>query len=152
MGTAEEIVRRLRRIGLNPPEELTLTITSRCNLLCRHCWPESGPQNRNGHVPLQHLHHAVTTWHDAGVKRLCLTGGEPLLHPNWQEILEFCCDKPGIITVRVQTNGTLITPEIIALFTRRKYRKITLQLSLDGSRPIQHDRIRGHGPRHLLQV
>lgn len=140
-----DIKQRLQQIGLTFPRELTLTITSRCNLRCRHCWPESGPDVVNAHVPFESLSHVIQQWHDAGLRQICITGGEPLVHPQWQEILSDCCSKPGIKEVRLQTNGTLFSSKVVDLLTRSGYHKVTLHISLDGCGPEGHDTIRGKG-------
>lgn len=135
---------RLAKIGLTFPRELTLTITSLCNLNCCHCWPECGPDNRNFHVPLDDLYRVIQLFHDAGLKQICLTGGEPFLHPGWQRILDDCCCRQGITAVKIQTNGTLVSDKIVTLLQQEKYRKVSLQISLDGWAE-EHDAIRGEG-------
>lgn len=144
--TAADIKSRLLKIGLTFPRELTLTITSICNLHCRHCLPESGPDTaHNSHIPFEDLHNVINRWHDIGLTEICITGGEPLLHPEWQKILSCCCSKPGIAKVKLQSNGTLIDKKITKILLQREYQKVSLYISLDGYSSKEHDRIRGEG-------
>lgn len=148
MGTIQNIDvsmrERLEKIGLSSPEELTLTITSLCNLHCRHCWPDSGPDKKNNHVPLESILRVVDLWYRAGLSRICITGGEPFLHPGWQQIIEYCCDLESITAVKVQTNGILLSEEIIGVLAQPRFQKVFLQISIDGEQN-EHDSIRGPG-------
>lgn len=135
----------LASTSLTPPKELTLSITPQCNLTCEHCWPECSPNGKSSPVPVEYLRHVISQWHDAGLTAVCLTGGEPFTHPHWQEVLLSCCQLPGFESVTLQTNGTLFNEETINLLLQPEYQKTFLQISLDGSRPETHDRIRGIG-------
>lgn len=131
--------------GLVPPEELTLTITPRCNLSCHHCWPECGPAPAGKPVPLENLLRLIGEWLNAGLANICISGGEPLTHPHWFEIIQFCCRQERFKSVRLQTNGTLFTREIVQSLLHPELNKLTFQISLDGSIPQTHDRLRGTG-------
>ncbi|MCG6880061.1 MAG: radical SAM protein [Deltaproteobacteria bacterium] len=99
----------ITRAGLNPPKMLTLMMTNNCNLNCRHCWPESLSHESMNPVPLKTLERLITDFCDLGAQEVCLTGGEPLTHPGWRELLCFACVQKGLERVHLQTNGTLLT-------------------------------------------
>jgi len=135
--------------GLLPPRQLTLSLTSACNLQCQHCWIECSPAGPVDQVGLSGLQGLVREFSLLGVTELCLTGGEPLLHPQWREILSACCQTPGIDKVVLQTNGTLISARVAKLLSAAPYAKLQFQVSLDGCSVATHDLIRGGGSLDL---
>jgi MoaA/NifB/PqqE/SkfB family radical SAM enzyme len=70
-------------------------------------------------------------------REIILSGGEPLLHPNFAEICEFVRKLVG--SVRLSSNGILI-PRYIHTFKRHD----GIQISVDGNKEV-HDFIRGEG-------
>ena len=93
--------------GLSPPTSLTLAVTGGCNLACAHCLVEAGPAI-GGHVPAPTVRRIVSEFAALGGEAICLTGGEPLLHPQWRELLASCREQPSFRSLSLQTNGTLI--------------------------------------------
>ena len=81
-----------------------LEITSSCNLKCPMCFAASGPAG----------HHLTVDQCQAAIDRLVetegqaevlqLSGGEPTIHPQFLEILEYACSQP-IDVVMINTNG-----------------------------------------------
>jgi radical SAM protein with 4Fe4S-binding SPASM domain len=131
--------------GLNRPHTLTLMITNKCNLHCLHCWPESGPSRGANHVDKDQLLGMIRDFHKLGVENICLTGGEPLLHPQWFGIVTSVCAEPGIKEVCLQTNATLLTKAHVQKLGSFDNHKLTLQVSLEGAEINTHDKIRGAG-------
>jgi radical SAM protein with 4Fe4S-binding SPASM domain len=76
---------------------------------------------------------------------ICLTGGEPLTHPDWREILRFCCGREGAGRVRLQTNATLLTEKDAKHLAAIRNREIIVQVSLEGATAQTHDAMRGEG-------
>jgi len=139
---ATYLLQELRRAGLLPPRTLTVAITRACNLACEHCWVESPA---DALVSPEGLREVVEDFCVLGGEELCLTGGEPLVHPDWAAILAEACGEPRLSTVRVQTNGTLLTAETVATLQRLDPGKFRLQVSLEGATEASHDRVRGAG-------
>src|SRR5512136_265654 len=77
----------LRQQGLRPPKMLTLSITGICNLTCRHCWVEADRSSAVGNVPEAALRRLIGEYREIGGEELRFTGGEPLCHPGWPELL-----------------------------------------------------------------
>ena len=94
--------------GLRPPRALTLAITGICNLTCGHCLVEGGPKAREPHVPADTVRRIVSEFAALGGEEIYITGGEPLLHPRWLDILTFCCEQQSFTSVVVQTNAALL--------------------------------------------
>ncbi|MFC1533610.1 radical SAM/SPASM domain-containing protein [Thermodesulfobacteriota bacterium] len=139
------ILRHITAMGLAPPRVLTIMITNGCNLSCRHCWPDSRCQDMAAPVPKEQLLRLIRSAVHLGLEEICLTGGEPLTHPHWFEVLRFACRLSGFKTVRLQTNATLLgMPEAKALASV-DFKGLTIQVSLEGTEPSSNDRVRGPG-------
>ncbi|MFQ5976346.1 MAG: radical SAM protein [Candidatus Hydrothermarchaeales archaeon] len=112
---------------------LQLHITEKCNLNCAHCY--LGEKNQKD-MKLSTIVDVLEEFSHYGFKVL-ITGGEPLLHKNFWEVLKLA----GELSLRVEvlTNGTLITPEVALGLS--KYAD-QVQISLDGMRE-SHEAIRG---------
>ncbi len=142
--TAVDVIRRLAEAGLKPPQSVTLAVTNRCNLSCRHCWPDSGPDEKAPVVPKNRVLRLMDGFSALGAEKLVITGGEPLTHPDWFEMLSYACTRPGIREVRLQTNAILITPAHVEALLSLKARGLYIQTSLEGA-AAHHDWVRGPG-------
>ncbi len=136
----EENPRAPKRFSLPPAVKpslryLLIHITERCNLNCRHCY--LGPK-KNTDLELHLIARALEEFSRFGLKVL-ISGGEPLLHKCFWDVLKLAGDLP--IRVEVLTNGTLITPEVAMGLS--KYAD-QVQISLDGMRR-GHEILRGKG-------
>lgn len=134
----------LRQEGLRPPKMLTLSITAACNLTCRHCWVEAESASSSLHVPEKALHRLIGEYKEIGGEGLRITGGEPLSHPAWLDLLRFACGL-GFGSVAMQTNAMLFKDEDVAALRGLDYPGLSLQISLDGATAATHDLVRGDG-------
>jgi len=141
----EQAIDRLTQYGVVPANRLIVAITRHCNLACNHCWVESGPASSLNHVDAARIKETIALWVEAGVNTLCISGGEPLTHPSWQEILTHCARFPTIHHLRLQTNGTLLTQKVVDTLAAPVFNCLHLQISVDGAQPETHDRVRGKG-------
>lgn len=109
-------------------------LTPRCNLNCRMCYvhlpAEEIPKHGRELTAKEWLRIAEEA-REAGTMWLCVTGGEPLMHPEFPEIWKGLCEMGFFITL--QTNGTMIEKETAELLERYPPRgaKITLYGSND---------------------
>ncbi len=133
------------RAGLRSPKIVTLMVTNGCNLSCLHCWPESRSCGTAPPVPADTIKRLVKEFALLGVEEVCLTGGEPLTHPDWFEILDFSCRQSGLKKVRLQTNATLLTEVDIEALGSIDFKGLTVQVSLEGANAETNDRVRGPG-------
>lgn len=139
----EKVIQSIRDAELQPPEMLTLMITDRCNLQCRHCWLDCGPDSPAGPMPANIVCDIIDGFTRLGGTGLSLTGGEVLTHPDWFEILVFACEHPGLKEVCLQTNAMLMTRQAAAELSKLSSTKLSIQISLDGASEKSHDLIRG---------
>ncbi len=140
-----DIIAQIKAVGLHPPRSMTLMVTGKCNLFCRHCWLDCCSLDRAAPVPARKVTDLVDAFVKMGGKQITLTGGEVLSHPEWRPILTFCIEHTRIIGVCLQTNGILLTHEKIEAMRNMRTDKLTIQVSLDGARARTHDLVRGPG-------
>ncbi len=120
---------------LSAPATVDVFITSRCNLKCVHCFSAT---NAAVDMSLENLHSIFDQLEKMGVLEVRINGGEPLLHPSIDKILQML--EPKRFRKVILTNGTLMSDEIA-----RQLRKsdIIPTVSLDDSDAEGHDLFRG---------
>jgi MoaA/NifB/PqqE/SkfB family radical SAM enzyme len=104
----------------------TIDLTYRCNNACRHCWlclPVDAPEKKN-ELTVDEIRRIVDDARAMGCRRWSISGGEPMLRPDFPEIFDYLTRKA--ISYSLNTNGTLITPEIARLLTRKGRKMIAL--------------------------
>ena len=89
---------------------LRLSVTDRCNLRCRYCMPAEGVCKKRHEEMLteDEMVMAVEVAASLGIRKLRLTGGEPLVKKNILSICERCAAVEGIGEVCMTTNGILL--------------------------------------------
>lgn len=128
---------------------LTLTITANCNLSCDHCWPECGRDVALPGIAATILLRVIRQFGQWELPEICLTGGEPLTHPDWMTLVRACCDEGGFQRVRLQSNATLLSEEIAKVLSAPEFKKLIIEVSLDGADAATHDLVRGTGNYEL---
>ena len=138
--------------GVPPLTSLYLYIAGSCNLACRHCWiePDYRESSKNGKfVKMAHLKKAIRQAKPLGLGSVKLTGGEPMLHPKFREIIDhFESQKISMI---METNGILID-EDMARFMKSKKHLGFISVSLDGAKAATHDWLRGIKGSHKKAI
>jgi cyclic pyranopterin phosphate synthase len=97
---------------------LRLSITDRCNFRCRYCLPEEGVPKVAHHELLTFEELArLTEWlaGHAGIERVRLTGGEPLVRSGIETLVTGLSKIAGIREVSLTTNGSLLPRKAWAL-------------------------------------
>lgn len=122
------------------PFHISVELTSRCNLHCSYCYNQFLV---NEHELTAHeFIEILAEWKRLGLMGVELTGGEPLLKRGFWDILQFCGQHLEIIGLL--TNGTVVderSAEILSTYRE----KMVVGVSLDGSSPEIHDKLRGKG-------
>ena len=90
---------------------LRLSVTELCNLRCRYCMPAEGVCKRRHEDMLtqEDMILAIRAAAELGIRKLRITGGEPLVKRNILSICEQASRVPGIEEVCLTTNGTLLS-------------------------------------------
>lgn len=93
-----------------PITYLRISLTDRCNLRCVYCMPKEGLrwQPHIDQLSVEEIAQVVETAAQGGVKRVRLTGGEPLVHPQIVEIVRRIASIPNIEEVSLTTNAMLL--------------------------------------------
>ena len=113
-------------------------LTNKCNLNCKHCYGGFAAKN-NKSIPLNLLKKVIDNASIAGTYQLDLTGGEPTLYPELEELLEYAYNS-GMI-VRIFTNLTTFCKRIEDILN--KYCVKCIVTSLDSCIAEEHDVFRG---------
>lgn len=138
------IISRFKQAGLSLPEILTIAITDACNLDCLHCWVEAESCKSASQVPTQVLRQLLSDFIQLGGTGVRLTGGEPLLHPDWMELLSYAGEL-GLDKIILQTNGMLFGPADLPALCDLGLDRLQIQIGLDGASAKTHDLVRGDG-------
>ena len=96
---------------------LRMSVTELCNLRCRYCMPAEGVHKRRHEEMLtqEETLLALRVAAELGMRKLRITGGEPLVKRNIVAICEGAATIPGIEEIGLTTNGTLLPPLAEAL-------------------------------------
>lgn len=133
---------RARASAARRPVSATLELTRRCNLRCAHCYlGDQADQHRLGDRELgaAAVQAALSEWAEAGCLYLLITGGEPLLRPDFPEIYRHARGLGMVVSVF--TNGTLVDDDAVKLFCERPPRRV--EISLYGATAATHDAATG---------
>ncbi len=116
-GAAAVLTDRLGR----PVEDLRVSLTDRCNLRCTYCMPREmfGPDHafleRSELLTFEELTRLVGVFARLGVRKLRLTGGEPLLRRDLPDLIAGLVGVDGIDDLALTTNGILLPRQADAL-------------------------------------
>ena len=89
---------------------MRLSVTDLCNLRCKYCMPENGicKKNHDEMLTEEEMIQAIEVAADLGVKKLRITGGEPLVKRNIISICKRAHNTKGIEKIAITTNGLLL--------------------------------------------
>ena len=120
-----------------------LEITDNCNLTCSMCYADSRPGLK--HKSLDDVKRAIDTLVAAEGQPdvLQLSGGEPTLHPEFEQILQYALSQP-IHYVMINTNGIRLAKdtELIEKIAEHKHR-VEIYLQMDGVEDFVFEKLRG---------
>lgn len=127
---------------------LRLSVTDRCNLRCRYCVPHNGLASpRRVLLSLEELFRLARHSALLGIRKIRITGGEPLLRPGIIPFLERIREIPGIGEVVLTTNGTLLK-KMAGLLRQAGVRR--LNISLDSLKGETFAAMTGGGDLHSV--
>lgn len=113
-----------------------------CNLRCDYCCVRSSPSAPRRELGLERVQRIAHEAADLGVKEIFVTGGEPFLLNDIDEILIACA---ATAPTTVLTNGMLFTGPRAETLRALPRDRVVLQISLDSATPYLHDHHRGPG-------
>lgn len=126
----EKIPRRQTQLSdvvrpLRPPRFAWIEITSRCNQTCLHCFV-GDELNKSPHVSKERIFEYARTLADLGTKQVVLSGGEPTLHPSFEEIVTYLGQFRFRLTVLSNASSSRIVDSVDCLLRNDVTVKIPL--------------------------
>jgi cyclic pyranopterin phosphate synthase len=112
-----------------PLSNLRISVTDRCNLRCAYCMPEEEYVwlAREHILTFEEICALVDAFAHVGVDRVRLTGGEPLLRRDLDELVAMLAQKPAIRDLALTTNGLLLAEQADSL-KRAGLHRVTVSL------------------------
>jgi len=123
-------------------ECLRVSVTNKCNLRCVYCHPldDYGLMERQEILKLEEILRIVTLFAECGIRKVRLTGGEPLLRSDIVRLVRELAVVAGIKELSITTNGVFLKPlaaELKAAGLRR------VNISVDSMERRTYKRITG---------
>lgn len=115
---------------------LRISVTDRCNLRCVYCMPPEGVQflSHKEILRIEEIETIVKAAASIGVKKVRLTGGEPLMRKGLDELIRRIAGVPGIDDIALTTNGLLL-PTLVQVLKEAGLRRVNISLdTLDSTR------------------
>ena len=142
------------RIDSSPPRDrraraltdLRISVIDRCNFRCPYCMPEEDyPRDHEflskaQRLRFEEIERLAGLFAGLGVRKLRLTGGEPLLRRDLPELVRQLASVPGIDDIAMTTNGSLL-PKLALPLRQAGLGRITL--SIDALDPAVYRRLSG---------
>lgn len=117
-----------------PIRDLRISVTDRCNFRCRYCMPREvfGPDfaflPHEELLSFEEITRLARLFAAAGVHKIRLTGGEPLLRRDLEHLVAMLAEIPGIDDIAMTTNGSLLTKARAAALRKAGLNRITVSL------------------------
>ena len=123
---------------------LRISVTERCNFRCVYCMPEEGLPHRSHDEMLSYddIVRLVRIATQFGIRRLRLTGGEPLARRGIEDLIARLTAIPEIEAVALTTNGALLPAKAEALKAAGLSR---VNISLDTLNPVSFAQVTRRG-------
>ncbi|HEY3255360.1 MAG TPA: GTP 3',8-cyclase MoaA [Polyangiaceae bacterium] len=118
--------------------DLRVSVTDRCNFRCRYCMPREHFDQEHGYLPraeilsFEEIARVVSVLVPLGLRKLRLTGGEPLLRSELHELVRLLRKEQPELEIALTTNGSLLAKQAQALRDAGLHR---LTVSLDSLSP-----------------
>ncbi|MDP1547015.1 MAG: GTP 3',8-cyclase MoaA [Anaerolineales bacterium] len=119
-----------------PLRDLRISVTDRCNFRCVYCMPKEvfGPDyqflNRSQILTFEEITRLARNFASHGVRKIRLTGGEPLVRKDFPELLAMLAEIPDL-DLTMTTNGALL-PKFAQALKNAGLKRVTVSLdSLD---------------------
>jgi cyclic pyranopterin phosphate synthase len=111
---ADPLIDSFGRVHTN----LRVSVTDRCNIRCFYCMPETGVhfEDRRQILDFEEIERFVRIAVPLGIRKLRITGGEPLVRRDLPVLIRRLAAIPGIDDLALTTNGVLMPQQAEALY------------------------------------
>jgi GTP 3',8-cyclase len=99
-------------------DNLRISVTDRCNIRCFYCMPEEGVkfEPRENILSFEEIERFVRVAVTLGIRKLRITGGEPLVRKGLPELIRKLSAIPGIDDLALTSNGVLLAQQAQDLY------------------------------------
>ena len=117
-----------------PIRDLRISVTDRCNFRCTYCMPKEVFNSnykflrREQLLTFEEITRIARIFASLGVRKIRLTGGEPLLRKNLAVLIEHLAAIDSIEDISLTTNGVLLTRELATQLENAGLKRITISL------------------------
>jgi len=117
-----------------PIRDLRISVTDRCNFRCTYCMPKEVFNSdyeflrRDDLLSFEEITRISSVFAALGVKKIRLTGGEPLLRKNIPILIEQLSNIDGIEDISLTTNGVLLNKNLAQQLKDAGLQRITISL------------------------
>lgn len=138
-----------------PVRDLRISVTDRCNFRCTYCMPEEIFGERYEFLPrpeiltFEEIERVARIFAVAGVSKLRITGGEPLVRANLTDLIQRLSSIEGISDVALTTNGYLL-PKFAEGLKKSGLSRLTVSLDSIDENIFKKMSGRPHGPKNTL--
>lgn len=121
---------------------LRVSVTDRCNLRCIYCTPVKDLKllDHADILSYEEILKIIRVATGLGIRKIRLTGGEPLIRRNFLHLVESVCRTPQIEDVSITTNAVLLEEMAGPLFEAGIRR---INVSLDTLNPLKYTKVTG---------
>ena len=109
---------------------MNLMITGKCNLNCLHCFNAKDNAPLNSELSYENVLNILDQARDIGVQAFAITGGEPLVHPRFLDIMKAIYER-NMYVFELNTNGLLINQKMLDTFKQLGCYPL-IKISFDG--------------------
>lgn len=119
-----------------PSGTLRIVLTTECNYQCKYCFAEGEQDKEKRVLKIEDLKKVIKIAKEFGITNIKLTGGEPLLYPYMEELIQYIREVE-IPYVDLTTNVSMLNEKNIELLNKYKVNALTLSVNtLDKERFI----------------
>jgi len=123
--------------------KLRISVTDRCNFRCQFCMPKTPVWlPRSEVLTFEEIHRVASLFAKMGVKKIRLSGGEPLMRREVEKLVSMLAGIPGIESIGMTTNGFLLAEKASAL---KESGLESVTVSLHSLKPERFSQITGGG-------
>ena len=128
--TSKAVLDRLNR----PLRDLRISVTDRCNFRCVYCMPREvfGPGYafvpRKDLLTLEEIARVAQVFASLGMRKVRITGGEPLIRRNLEHLIEMIDATEGVEDISLTTNGSMLTSVRAASLKQAGLKRLTISL------------------------
>ena len=128
--TSKAVRDRLHR----PLRDLRISVTDRCNFRCVYCMPREifGPGYaflpRKDLLTLEEIARVAQVFAALGMRKVRITGGEPLIRRNLEHLIEMIDATEGVQDISLTTNGSMLTADRAVSLKQAGLKRLTISL------------------------